>query len=906
MAVPVLAVELYNAHHTMPLSPGTKLGPYEIVAPLGAGGMGEVYRARDTRLDRTVAIKILPTHLADRAELRERFDRVARTIASLNHSHICSLYDIGHQDGTDFLVMEYLEGETLAARLAKGPLPLGQVLQIAIEIADALDKAHRKAVTHRDLKPGNIMITTSGSKLLDFGLAKLTQETSPAGGPFSQMPTAQHAITAQGAILGTLQYMAPEQLEGKEADARTDIFAFGAVTYEMVTGKKAFDGQSQASLIAAILERDPPPIPSLQPMISAAMDRVIKKCLAKEPEKRWQTASDLADELKWIAEAGAQAGAPAPVVSQHQSRERLAWSVATLSFVGLVAAVVVGGVAYFRHAPEPPLRKLEIPVQSMDLGAGQPFNLSPDGKKIAYISKEKVWVRFLDQLEPREVTAIAGAVLITWSPDSAEVAVATAKKIVRLPILGGEPITVADWPGVMSAVAGIGWGANNQIFFTTGFTGLLEVSSGGGKPTPLLTPDSKEESDFHGCNVLPSGRGVIFVVHRKKGGPDTIAIFTGEAKKDLVTLPGENLYGAVYSPSGHILFRQTASTPGLWAIPFSLARLEVSGKPFLVAADAGFPSSSSDGMLAYARAANERLTQFVWVDRTGKVLGTVGQPAIQAPFPSLSPDGSRLAIAARKENSPNTDVWVQDVTRGTRTLLASEGTNYRLTFPPSWTPAGDRIAYQTGNNQTDLTISVKAADGTGEARNLVRGISGTFSPDGKYFFFSSWNDEKRQWLVWYLALHGDLKPVPFLETGSSEAVLSRDGQSLAYASDESGRSEIYVRSFPSGENRLQISVSGGNWPHWSRRGDELFFADGDDIMVVRIKTIPQLALSLPQKLFTRQLNGIGLSSGRPDSFDVTGDGKRFLLLQDASKQASGQSIVLVQNWFAEFQDRIRN
>jgi serine/threonine protein kinase len=290
----------------MAILPGKRLGPYEILSSVGAGGMGEVYRARDTRLNRIVAIKVLPAHLADRSELRERFEREARTIASLNHPHICTLHDIGQQDGIDYLVMEYVEGETLAHRLLKGPVPLDLILQYAIEIADALDKAHRKGVTHRDLKPGNIMLTKTGTKLLDFGLAKLKQEVAPANMQLSQLPTANDPLTAQGTIVGTLQYMAPEQLEGKEVDARTDIFAFSTVVYEMATGKRAFEGKSQASLIAAILEREPPAMSSLQPMTPPALDRVVKKCLAKEPEKRWQAASDVCDELKWIAEGGSQ------------------------------------------------------------------------------------------------------------------------------------------------------------------------------------------------------------------------------------------------------------------------------------------------------------------------------------------------------------------------------------------------------------------------------------------------------------------------------------------------------------------------------------------------------------------------------------------------------------------------
>src|SRR6202022_626813 len=328
----------------MPILSGKRLGPYEILSAIGAGGMGEVYRARDTRVDRIVAIKVLPTHLADRSDLRERFEREARTIASLNHPHICVLFDIGCQDGIDYLVMEYLEGETLAQHLLKGPLPLEQVLQYAIEIADALDKTHRKGVTHRDLKPGNIMLTKSGTKLLDFGLAKLNQEVAPANVPLSELPTANDPLTAEGSIVGTMQYMAPEQLEGKEADARTDIFAFGVVVYEMATGKRAFEGKSQASLIAAILEREPPAMSSLQPMTPPALDRVVKKCLAKEPEKRWQAASDVCDDLKWIAEGGSQVGlAPTAAVKGIRSlgRRGLILSLGSLLVGGAITGLAV-------------------------------------------------------------------------------------------------------------------------------------------------------------------------------------------------------------------------------------------------------------------------------------------------------------------------------------------------------------------------------------------------------------------------------------------------------------------------------------------------------------------------------------------------------------------------------------
>src|SRR5579864_4084834 len=390
----------------MALVAGTKLGPYEILSAIGAGGMGEVYKARDTRLDRIVAIKVLPAHLADRAELRERFDREAKTIASLNHPHICTLYDTGHQDDVDFLVMEYIEGETLAQRLQKGPLPLDQVLRYAIEIADALDKAHRKGITHRDLKPGNIMLTKSGTKLLDFGLAKLRQDVAPAT-PFSELPTANNAITAEGTILGTLQYMAPEQVEGKEADARTDIFAFGVVVYEMATGKKAFEGKSQASLMAKILETDPPPMTSLSPMTPPALDHVIKRCLEKDPDERWQSAKDICEQLRWISDSRAQSGMTAATAPQQKQKDHLVLAVAAIA----IAVAVIGAAAFYLRRTPPPAEKHAVrfsvgPPEKGSFPGGTGgiqsyLSVSPDGTKLVFTadvgsSRSQLWIRSLD------------------------------------------------------------------------------------------------------------------------------------------------------------------------------------------------------------------------------------------------------------------------------------------------------------------------------------------------------------------------------------------------------------------------------------------------------------------------------------------------------------------------------
>jgi eukaryotic-like serine/threonine-protein kinase len=523
---------------------GQRLGPYEIVSAIGAGGMGEVYRAKDTRLERIVAIKVLPAHLADRPESRERFDREARTIAGLNHPHICVLHDIGRQDGIDFLVMEYLEGETLAQRLLKGPLPLEQVLEYAIEISDALDKAHRKGVTHRDLKPGNIMLTKTGTKLLDFGLAKLKQEVAPANVQLSQLPTADDALTAQGTIVGTLQYMAPEQLEGKEVDARTDIFAFGGVVYEMATGKRAFEGKSQASLIAKILEIDPPPIFSLQPMTPPALNRVVKKCLAKEPERRWQAASDLCDELNWIAESGSQVASAPSLPSPPRPVTRLAVTL-------------------------PPGQHLA------GLENGPAMALSPDGTRLAYVARQggaqQLYLRAMDSMEARPIPGTERAVNPFFSPDGQWLGFFAGNKLKKVYVTGGVALSLGD----AAFPNGASWGSLGIIAFTSSNVSVLQqVPDAGGTPQPL-TRFGKGEFTHRWPEFLPGGNAVLF------SAASTTNFWTDEqqvAVQSLVSGERRNLFpGATqprYAPSGHLIFAQGGN---LIAVPFDALRLEVTG-----------------------------------------------------------------------------------------------------------------------------------------------------------------------------------------------------------------------------------------------------------------------------------------------------------------------------------------
>jgi serine/threonine protein kinase/Tol biopolymer transport system component len=660
----------------MTIAAGTRLGAYEVISPIGAGGMGEVYKARDTRLERTIAIKVLPEHFADRGALRERFEREAKTIASLNHPHICTLYDVGREGGTDYLVMEYIEGETLAQRLAKGPLPLQQVLQYAIEIADALDKAHRKGITHRDLKPGNITLTKGGTKLLDFGLAKLKQEVAPASAQLTELPTAKDPLTAQGTLLGTLQYMAPEQVEGKEVDARTDIFAFGAVVYEMTTGKRAFEGKTQASLIAKILEIDPPPISSLQPMTPPALDRVVKKCLAKEPDDRWHAAKDLCDEVKWIADGGSQPGLPVPNLVRRKSREHIAWSIAVAA---IVAALAVSAI-HLLQAPKPglPLQAVMLPPKDHSF-FGSFFALAPDGKKIAFVASDlltgtrTLWVRSLDSTTAQPLAGAEGALGLFWSPDSKFIGfVATTnlgRVLKKIDAGGGPAITLAGDVG--GAVRGT-WGADGTIVLSRGAPeGLSEVSSNGGPVSPLTHLDTtRGEGQHRWVFFLPDGRHLLFEVDIADPAHGGMAYETRVL--DLKTMKQNVLLRAdsnVEYANGYLLYIQQAN---LVAQPFDVSSLTLLGDPVpvvqqvLVTANAmGAFSASSSGLLAFEGGSGAN-SQLVWYTRDGKESGQVGSPGLYT-MPSLSPDGTKAIVSLAQGNKR--DIWVFELARSVATRV---------------------------------------------------------------------------------------------------------------------------------------------------------------------------------------------------------------------------------------------
>ncbi|MFY9561956.1 MAG: protein kinase [Terriglobales bacterium] len=888
----------------MALTHGSKLGPYEIQSPLGAGGMGEVYRARDTRLDREVAIKVLPANVSSDASLKQRLECEAKAVSKLSHPHICTLHDIGHQDGVDFLVMEYLEGETLEQRLSKGPLPPEQTLRYAAQIADALAKAHKLGITHRDLKPANVMLTKSGAKLMDFGLAKQSG-VAPLAAALTEMTVEQAKLTGEGTIVGTFQYMAPEQLEGKEVDARTDIFAFGELLHEMATGKPAFSGKSRASLIAAILTTEPPPITQLQPLTPLALERVVKKCLAKDPDERWQSASDLASELKWMAEGGSQAGVPAPIVSRQKPRERVAWAVAALALItsGILATI------HFRESasakPAPVVRSLvsaeegTFPILTGDY-AGPPA-LSPDGNNLAFVAAREqgavlLWVRPLNALHARALVGTEGATFPFWSADGRSLGFFAGGKVKTVLVEGGTPSEVCD------AAAGRGgsWNAEGTIVFAPDFqSGLAQVPASGGTPKPVTIRDTGKHDSHRWPYFLPDGRHFLYlaITHANVRDPnDGIYFASLDGKENRLVMRG---FTNVAYAAGRLLFMRDST---LMAQLFDPTAGVVQGEAERLAEDvlvdgtiwrAQFDVSSA-GLLAYG-SGGVTPWQAMWYDRAGKPLGAASERVMNLLSLRLSPDGARLATEAGETNG---EIWIYDRKRQVNT---------RLTFGPGassspvWSPDEQWVAY--AGIRGKINLYRKTTNGVGQEELLLEG-DGTnrnpldWSPDGKSLLFGV-GDLSSTGQVWVLPLTGDRKPLPLTQKTymAISARFSPDGHWVAYTSNESGRPEVYVMPFGGGAGKWQVSGAGGTQPVWRHDGKELFYWSAENTLMsvpITLKTgVVEVGAAHPLFRFNNPVGIVGVIS----PYDVTPDGQRFVLITTPNQ--TPRPITLVTNWTAE-------
>ena len=874
----------------MAISSGTRLGPYEIQFSLGAGGMGEVYRARDTRLDRAVAIKILPAHLADDPDAKQRFEREARAISSLSHPNICHLYDVGSQDGMAYIVMELLEGETLAACLTKGPLALDQVLKYGIEICDALDKAHRSGVVHRDLKPGNIMLTKSGAKLMDFGLAKsvgrFNARLSELTASVSSQPAGE-PLTAQGTIVGTFQYISPEQLEGQEADARSDIFSLGAVFYEMLTGRKAFDGKSAASVIAAILNPSLPPIGSLQPTSQPALERVVKACLAKEPDNRWQNAHDLAAELRWISDSRSEHEATrAPTLP----RTSLLWgALAALVLVSLALAV-----GFFHGRPqEPPFLRVAINVPPGSyLALNKQVSLSPDGRLVAMVlndveGKTRLWVRPLDLDKARALPGTDGAMAPFWSPDSQSLGFFTFdSKLKRISLTEGTVQTLCD-SGVGSGLTyGAAWSRYGVIVFSAGNQGLFRVSSSGGLPARISV-----DGNYQWPSFLPDGRQILVTSGNAGGGIFALAL---EGGKPRLILPHASS-ASRYSDPGYILFSRQGD---LLAQPFDWRKLEASGTALTLAGsvEPGPLSFSAAGaLLLYVQVSK---TQLTWVDQEGNRLSTVGEPGwLSAPY--LSPDSSRAIVSVVDQE--RTKLWLFDFKRDTANpfTLGAGSVGYA-----AWSPDGEKVAFSSMGDNGQEDVYLKPVNGGDEQALLTQPGDkepDKFSPDGRFLMYDYRLRREEPFHIWLLPMLGDHKPYLFLQHRGSQAfgTFSPDGKWVAYQSDETGQQEIFVVPFPGPGGRWQVSKGGGGQPFWPR-GKEIFYVSNDFQTIAVAFDIQgtSFLVGKARRLFGGNISiggSLGLNADASASIDVSDDGKRWLVTAPVDER-NASPLILLTDW----------
>ena len=887
----------------MTLVAGTKLGPYEIVGPLGVGGMGEVYRGRDTRLERDVAIKILPAQFSSDPVRTQRFEQEAKTISSLNHPHICILHDIGQQDGVVYLVMECLEGETLAKRLEKGPLPLEQVLRYGAQIADALDKAHRKGIVHRDLKPGNIMLTKSGAKLLDFGLAK---PVAPLASAVTLTGTRHGTpLTEEGTIVGTFQYMSPEQVEGKDLDGQSDIFSLGAVLYEMVTGKRAFEGKSQLSVASAILEKEPEPLSTIKPMTPPALHHAIRRCLAKEREERWQSARDLRAELEWIArsDTGTQAATATKCSGWMVWLSALVLSGLTLFVAGYFSRSIPQAQSIRASLPPPP--DAAFTISSSVAGS---MAISPDGRLLALTAQMKgnapqLWVRSLDTLESRPLTGTQGAFAPFWSPDGRWIAFFSGGKLRKVEVSGGPVETLCDAP----IGRGGTWNREGLILFAPNISQpLYRVAGTGGAATPLTQMDAARQEVTHRWpDFLPDGKHYLYFIRAATAAATGVYIGTlGSDQHSQIIASSTN---AVYAAPGYLLFGRGDV---LLAQPFDAQRMQVTGAPVQLAQNVSvMPATnyvnfvaSQTGTLIYSSGAVETGRQFYWFDRHGKQLGKLGTPEYGSE-PQLSPDGKRLALRLWTQPAGNFEVWVYDLARG---VHARTSFSALTGFAPVWSPDGLQLAYShSAPGISGDHMFLLNADGTGKEQLLenpflesIANYPSSWSPDGRSLLFDR-QDKSGKMSLWVLPLSGDRKPYAFVETqfDSQMAMFSPDGHWVTYVSNDSGKDEVYVVPFPGPGTRVRVSTDGGSRPRWRRDGRELFYLSlATEMMAAEVSPAPRdFRVGAVRALFT--LSGLGGVPG--NLYDVTADGQKFIAVQDL-EHTSTVPLTIVVNWPARF------
>jgi serine/threonine protein kinase/Tol biopolymer transport system component len=882
----------------MPLNPGTKLGPYEIVAPLGAGGMGEVYRARDTRLGRDVAVKVLPAAMAENAQARERFEREARAVSKLNHPNICTLFDVGDEGATHFLVMEYLEGETLEHRIKRGPLALDMALKYAEQIAEALSKAHRAGIVHRDLKPSNIFFTKQGAKILDFGLAKdrTNLEIAPDSTHGGSPTTVATKDTAAGTILGTYPYMSPEQLEGKPADVRSDIFAFGAVLYEMLTGQRAFPGMSQASVIAAILERDPRSILELMPVCPKALDRVVKRCLVKDADERWQSAFDLKIEIQQIARPGAEG-------TEKSSPKAIAaspWLIRVLAGVVALLAVAVVALLLPKRSQQAPVFSSITPPQGtyfeIEGDQGLPPALSPDGSGVVFGAGGAIWYRSLRDGTERELSKGKNEVYPFWSPDSKSIGFFSDGKLKTMELGTGAMKTLC----AASNPRGGSWGSSGVILFTpTTRDFIYQVPASGGTPKPVTQLDINLHSTHRWPFFLPDGQHFIYMAanHVKPLGDQNgiyVASLDGKLNRPLVATPVGAQFG-----SGKLFYIRDSK---LMAQTLDLRKLALVGNATPIAegvvTDIGvwhatFSVSNADALLYQTGAASGK-SRLEWVDRKGKHLSFVSETDILF-GPRLSRSGKQLLAAM---GDPGADIWKLDPSGQQKARLTFDNLSVSEAV---WSPDETRFAYSLGQPGKRFTLNVKAASGSAAPIVLEETTDinspTDWSPDGRYLLCERFVSGASQ--IWVMDLEGKEPTHAFGATSvspdlQSSGQFSPDGRWLALVSSVTGP-QVYVMPFKGGGGKWQVSTEGGRWPRWRRDGRELYFVNNrNEMMAVQISEKGEaLEVGQPERLFAYH-PALRIFRSGMINYDAAVDGKKFLL--DVAADENTRPLTLVNNW----------
>jgi eukaryotic-like serine/threonine-protein kinase len=897
--------------------PGTRFGAYEIVGPLGAGGMGEVYRARDPRLQRDVALKLLPASVAADPDRLARFTREAQLLAAINHPNIGAIHGLEHVGSVPSLVLELIEGPTLAERIAEGPIPLDEAIAIARQVADAVEYAHEQGIIHRDLKPANIKIRPDGTvKVLDFGLGKALGTPGSQGDP-GQSPTFTHAATAHGVILGTAAYMAPEQARGRTVDRRVDIWSFGVVLFEMLAGTRPFGGDTISETMAAVIKDDPnwKALPSSTPH---TIVELLYRTLEKDPRQRLRDIGD----ARLILEDPGELESPIPATVAPSPMQRtttmLPWAIALVAVVVAIAVILAqrrqpnaspsssAAPTVPGQTPADPVKALELPalkyslpIPNLQLERTLLPALSPDGRRIVYGRNGQLWLRELDKLEPRQLAGTEGAQFPFWSPDGQQVAYLAASALWRVAIDGSRPVRIAaaHFSKGGRTPGGV-WQRNGTIVFAPAIngTGFLTVSADGGELRETIARDPRVESDFHRPSLLPDGESFLFIADHVDTGADAIEVMSRGARKPILRVKGETLDSPVYSPTGHVLYQRETTTPGIWALPFSLETLEATGQPFLVVPQGSWPAIGANGLLVYAESELTGLEELVWVDvASGAVALALGERFSEIAFPRLSPDGTRIAAVASEDTGRA--LIVADLQRQTHVRVADR---VAPSARPTW--RDDRTVVYSVPSDGGETIASRRADASQPQVDWFLGMQPNISA-GRLVFVREESTNGRG--LWHVVLPPGDTPAPDAAViqqtpiNENEPALSPDGKLLAYVNGDYGQGDVMLRTYPEATGQWQVSLEGGGRPLWSRAGDRLFFRDtAGQVFVVEVTKKPAVRLSRPRALARPPL--VIARAG----FDISRDGKRLLMMREVKTDSdTGPSLAVVQNWLADFRRR---